>query len=202
MGLNWARMKELVLVLAVWPLFSSLQLLKKVASNRCSNNSYVINVMLMNYSDFPLSTDSLKLAVKQALDRVQKEFQMTGKPMGVGCPSIPVISCHTLCHSFILIWPLARCFSDRLLACPPYVDLMEIMTSLCINRSALQMGRTIYIFMVFGQTLPACFSGNVQLGLVVWKLLNWIRQDQWSILCSNWIVLASSPDWIDLYFWK
>ncbi|OWK59336.1 Heat-stable enterotoxin receptor [Lonchura striata] len=76
-------MKELVLVLAVWPLFSSLQLLKKVASNRCSNNSYVINVMLMNYSDFPLSTDSLKLAVKQALDRVQKEFQMTGENVTV-----------------------------------------------------------------------------------------------------------------------
>uniref|UniRef100_A0A8C9MU84 Guanylate cyclase n=1 Tax=Serinus canaria TaxID=9135 RepID=A0A8C9MU84_SERCA len=70
-------MKILVLVLAIWPLFSSLQLLKQVGSNRCSNNSYVINVMLMNYSDFPSSTDSVKLAVKQALERVQKEFQMT-----------------------------------------------------------------------------------------------------------------------------
>uniref|UniRef100_A0A8C3MZW7 Guanylate cyclase n=1 Tax=Geospiza parvula TaxID=87175 RepID=A0A8C3MZW7_GEOPR len=77
-------MKELVLVLAIWPLFSSLQLLKKVGSDRCNNNSYVINVMLMNYTDFPSSTDSVKLAVKQALERVQKEFQMTGKPVGVG----------------------------------------------------------------------------------------------------------------------
>lgn len=180
MGLNWAVMKQLVLLLAIWPLLSSLQLLKRVGSNRCSNNSYVINVMLMNYSDFPANTDSLKLAVKQALERVQKEFQMTGKPMGV-IPSLCVISCHTLCPSFILIWPLARCFSDRLLACPSYVDLMKIITSLCINRSALQMDRTIYVFIVFGQTLPACFSGHVQLSLVTWKLLNWIRQDQWSI---------------------
>lgn len=153
MGLNWAMMKQLVLVLAIWPLLSSLQRLKQVGSNRCSNNSYVINVMLMNYSDFPSSTDSLKLAVKQALERVQKEFQMTGKPMGVGYPSLCVISCHTLCHSFILIWPSARCFSDRLLACPFYVGLMKIMTSLCINRSVLQMGRTIYIFMVLGRLL-------------------------------------------------
>uniref|UniRef100_A0A8C5X4V6 Guanylate cyclase n=1 Tax=Malurus cyaneus samueli TaxID=2593467 RepID=A0A8C5X4V6_9PASS len=70
-------MKQWVLVLAIWPLFSSLQLLKQVGSNRCSNNSYVINVMLMNYSDFPSSTENLKLAVKQALEKVQKEFQMT-----------------------------------------------------------------------------------------------------------------------------
>uniref|UniRef100_A0A8C9MT75 Guanylate cyclase n=1 Tax=Serinus canaria TaxID=9135 RepID=A0A8C9MT75_SERCA len=76
-------MKILVLVLAIWPLFSSLQLLKQVGSNRCSNNSYVINVMLMNYSDFPSSTDSVKLAVKQALERVQKEFQMTGENVTV-----------------------------------------------------------------------------------------------------------------------
>ncbi|RMC03349.1 hypothetical protein DUI87_20545 [Hirundo rustica rustica] len=76
-------MKQPVLVLAVWPLLSSLQLLKQVGSNRCSNNSYVINVMLMNYSDFPSSTDSLKLAVKQALERVQKELQMTGENVTV-----------------------------------------------------------------------------------------------------------------------
>lgn len=103
MGLNGVMMKQLVLLLAIWPLFSSLQLLKQVGSNRCSNNNYVINVMLMNYSDFPSSTDSLKLAVEQALERVRKEFQMTGKPVGVGYPSLPVISCHTLGHSFILI---------------------------------------------------------------------------------------------------
>ncbi|NXR36897.1 GUC2C protein, partial [Zosterops hypoxanthus] len=76
-------MKQLVLLLAIWPLLSSLQLLKRVGSNRCSNNSYVINVMLMNYSDFPANTDSLKLAVKQALERVQKEFQMTGENVTV-----------------------------------------------------------------------------------------------------------------------
>lgn len=202
MGLNWATMKELVLVLAIWPLFSSLQLLKKVGSDRCNNNSYVINVMLMNYTDFPSSTDGVKLAVNQALERVQKEFQMSGKPMGVGYPSLLVISCHTLCHSFLLIWPLARYFSDRFLACPSNVELMERMTSLCINWNALQMGRTIYIFMVFWQTLPACLSGDVQLGLVMWKLLNWIRQDQWSTSCSNWVALASCPDWINLYFLK
>uniref|UniRef100_A0A8C3DX43 Guanylate cyclase n=1 Tax=Corvus moneduloides TaxID=1196302 RepID=A0A8C3DX43_CORMO len=76
-------MKQRVLVLAIWPLFSALQLLKQVGSNRCSNSSYVINVMLMNYSDFPSSTDSLKLAVKQALERVQKELQMTGENVTV-----------------------------------------------------------------------------------------------------------------------
>uniref|UniRef100_A0A803VKK0 Guanylate cyclase n=1 Tax=Ficedula albicollis TaxID=59894 RepID=A0A803VKK0_FICAL len=57
-------MKQLVLVLAIWPLFSSLQLLKQEGSNQCSNNNYVINVMLMNYSDFPSSTDSLKFVVE------------------------------------------------------------------------------------------------------------------------------------------
>uniref|UniRef100_A0A8D2MIM4 Guanylate cyclase n=1 Tax=Zonotrichia albicollis TaxID=44394 RepID=A0A8D2MIM4_ZONAL len=54
-------MKELVLVLAIWPLFSSLQLLKKVGSDQCSNNYYALNVMLMNYTDFPSSTDSVEL---------------------------------------------------------------------------------------------------------------------------------------------
>ncbi|NXP62003.1 GUC2C protein, partial [Chloropsis cyanopogon] len=73
----------LVLVLGIWPLFSSLQLLKQAGPNRCNNNSYVINVMLMNYSDFPLSTDSLELAVNQALERVRKEFQMTGENVTV-----------------------------------------------------------------------------------------------------------------------
>ncbi|NWT15255.1 GUC2C protein, partial [Vireo altiloquus] len=76
-------MKQLVLVLAIWPLFSSLQLLKQVGSNWCSNNSYWINVMLMNYLDFPSSTESLELAVKRALEHVQKEFQMTGENVTV-----------------------------------------------------------------------------------------------------------------------
>uniref|UniRef100_A0A663MRT2 Guanylate cyclase n=1 Tax=Athene cunicularia TaxID=194338 RepID=A0A663MRT2_ATHCN len=70
-------MKQRILCLALWPLFFSLQLLQQVCSNECNNNSYVINVMLMNYSDFPSTTDNLKLAVKQALKRVQNEFQMT-----------------------------------------------------------------------------------------------------------------------------
>ncbi|NWI60931.1 GUC2C protein, partial [Calyptomena viridis] len=76
-------MKQRMLVLAIWPLFSSLQLLQQVGSNQCNNNSYVINVMLMNYMDFPLSTASLKLTVKQALEIVQNEFQKTGENVTV-----------------------------------------------------------------------------------------------------------------------
>uniref|UniRef100_A0A8D2MG25 Guanylate cyclase n=1 Tax=Zonotrichia albicollis TaxID=44394 RepID=A0A8D2MG25_ZONAL len=60
-------MKELVLVLAIWPLFSSLQLLKKVGSDQCSNNYYALNVMLMNYTDFPSSTDSWLPAIHDAV---------------------------------------------------------------------------------------------------------------------------------------
>uniref|UniRef100_A0A672TTA3 Guanylate cyclase n=1 Tax=Strigops habroptila TaxID=2489341 RepID=A0A672TTA3_STRHB len=70
-------MKKRMLGLALWPLFFSLQLLHQVSSNECSNNNYVINVMLMNYSDFPSTTDNLKLAVKQALKRVQNEVHLT-----------------------------------------------------------------------------------------------------------------------------
>uniref|UniRef100_A0A8B9MAW6 Guanylate cyclase n=1 Tax=Accipiter nisus TaxID=211598 RepID=A0A8B9MAW6_9AVES len=76
-------MKQRMLGLALWPLFFSLQLLQQVRSNECSNNNYVINVMLMNCSDFPSTTDNLKLAVKQALKRIQNEFQMTGKNVTV-----------------------------------------------------------------------------------------------------------------------
>uniref|UniRef100_A0A8C0IH26 Guanylate cyclase n=1 Tax=Bubo bubo TaxID=30461 RepID=A0A8C0IH26_BUBBB len=76
-------MKQRILCLALWPLFFSLQLLQQVCSNECNNNSYVINVMLMNYSDFPSTTDNLKLAVKQALKRVQNEFQMTAENVTV-----------------------------------------------------------------------------------------------------------------------
>uniref|UniRef100_A0A8C8BCE7 Guanylate cyclase n=1 Tax=Otus sunia TaxID=257818 RepID=A0A8C8BCE7_9STRI len=94
-------MKQRILCLALWPLFFSVQLLQQVCSNECNNNSYVINVMLMNYSDFPSTTDDLKLAVKQALKRVQNEFQMTGKATGVGYPSPDVVS--------------SNCSSDRLL---------------------------------------------------------------------------------------
>ncbi|KFQ45040.1 Heat-stable enterotoxin receptor [Nestor notabilis] len=70
-------MKKQMLGLALWPLFFSLQVLHQVSSNECSNNNYVINVMLMNYSDFPSTTDNLKSAVKQALKRVQNEVQLT-----------------------------------------------------------------------------------------------------------------------------
>ncbi|NXG43929.1 GUC2C protein, partial [Psilopogon haemacephalus] len=76
-------MKKRMLSLALWPLFFSLQLLQllqlQVDSEECSNNKYVINVMLMNYSDLPSSTENLKLAVEQALERVQNDFQTTGK---------------------------------------------------------------------------------------------------------------------------
>lgn len=60
--------------------------------------------------------------------------------------------------------------------CSIFVDLTEIMTYLCKNRRALQMSRTIFAFMLFGQTLPVGFSGDVQLG--TWDLLNWIRHNQ------------------------
>lgn len=96
-------MKTRMLGLALWPLFFSLQLLQQVVSNGCGNNNYVINVMLMNYSDFPSAVDSLKSAVKQALKVVQKEFQAAGKAMGLGYFSLAVVSCQTLCHSFLLI---------------------------------------------------------------------------------------------------
>ncbi|NXM08435.1 GUC2C protein, partial [Tyrannus savana] len=76
-------MKQQILVLAIWPLFSSLQLLQQVGSNQCSNNNYVINVMLMNYSDFPSSTENLKETVTQALERVQNEFQTTAENVTV-----------------------------------------------------------------------------------------------------------------------
>nr|XP_009487818.1 PREDICTED: heat-stable enterotoxin receptor [Pelecanus crispus] len=71
-------MKQQILGLALWPLFFSLQLLQQVGSNECSNNNYVINVMLMNYLDFPSTTENLELAVNQALKRVQDEFEITG----------------------------------------------------------------------------------------------------------------------------
>ncbi|KAJ7397244.1 hypothetical protein BTVI_137549 [Pitangus sulphuratus] len=59
------------------------KLQQQVGSNQCSNNNYVINVMLLNYSDFPSSTESLKEAVKQALEWVQNEFQTTGENVTV-----------------------------------------------------------------------------------------------------------------------
>ncbi|XP_054242553.1 guanylyl cyclase C [Indicator indicator] len=80
-------MKKRMLGLALWPLYFSFQLLQllqqQVDSSECSNNSYVINVMLMNYSDLPSSTDILKLAVERAMERVQKEIQTTEKNVTV-----------------------------------------------------------------------------------------------------------------------
>ncbi|NXG90269.1 GUC2C protein, partial [Stercorarius parasiticus] len=76
-------MKQQILCLALWPLFFSLRLLQQVGSNECSNNSYVINVMLMNYTDLPSNTDNLKLAVEKALKRVQNELQMAGANVSV-----------------------------------------------------------------------------------------------------------------------
>ncbi|NWU49356.1 GUC2C protein, partial [Dromas ardeola] len=76
-------MKQQILCLALWPLFFSLRLLQQVGSNECGNNTYVINVMLMNYSDLPSNTDNLKLAVEKALKRVQNELQMAGTNVSV-----------------------------------------------------------------------------------------------------------------------
>lgn len=178
MSLNWAIMKKLILCLALWPLFFSLQLLQQINLHECRNNSYVINVMLMNYSDFPSSTENLKLAVNQALERVQNELQSTGKTwLSLSCPDflsdfVPQLSIHLTFRKLLLTQ--APCLSIHH---PSEV----IMISLCKDRTALQMCRTIFAFMVFGQTLPACFSEDVQVGLGMWELLNWIRQDQWSI---------------------
>ncbi|NWU68953.1 GUC2C protein, partial [Pterocles burchelli] len=76
-------MKQWMLGLALWPFFFLLQLLQQVCSKECGNNNYVINVMLMNYSDFPATPGNLELAVKQALKRVQNEFQVTGENITV-----------------------------------------------------------------------------------------------------------------------
>ncbi|KAM6146376.1 LOW QUALITY PROTEIN: guanylyl cyclase C [Phoenicopterus ruber ruber] len=76
-------MKKQMLGLALWPLFFSLQLLQQDCSSECSNKGYVINVMLMNYSDFPSTADNLKSAVEAALAIVQRGFQMSGENVTV-----------------------------------------------------------------------------------------------------------------------
>lgn len=97
-------MKKLMLNLAFLPLFFSLQLRQQqLDSTACRNNRYVINVMLMNYSDLPSSTDNLKLAVEQALETVQNDLHTIGKATGFGYPSPALIFCLTLPHSFLLI---------------------------------------------------------------------------------------------------
>ncbi|NXL95367.1 GUC2C protein, partial [Alectura lathami] len=76
-------MKQRLLGLALWLLFISLQLLQQIGSNGCSNNNYVINVMLMADSNFPSTTENLTSAVEEALTAVQKELQMAGENIKV-----------------------------------------------------------------------------------------------------------------------
>uniref|UniRef100_A0A8C9F6I8 Guanylate cyclase n=1 Tax=Pavo cristatus TaxID=9049 RepID=A0A8C9F6I8_PAVCR len=71
-------MKQRMLGLALWLLFLSLQLLQQVGSNGCSNNNYVINVMLMPDSDFPSTSENLTLAVEEALSTIQNELEREG----------------------------------------------------------------------------------------------------------------------------
>uniref|UniRef100_A0A8C2T9H1 Guanylate cyclase n=1 Tax=Coturnix japonica TaxID=93934 RepID=A0A8C2T9H1_COTJA len=68
-------MNQRMLGLALWLLLLYLQLLQQVGSNRCSNNNYVINVMLMPDSDFPSTSENLTSAVKDALSTVQSELE-------------------------------------------------------------------------------------------------------------------------------
>ncbi|XP_013803059.1 guanylyl cyclase C isoform X1 [Apteryx mantelli] len=71
-------MKQRMLHLAIWPLFLLLPLLQQVGSNKCSNNNYVINVMLMDSMDFPATAHDLRSAVEQALEMIREQFQMAG----------------------------------------------------------------------------------------------------------------------------
>ncbi|NXN10139.1 GUC2C protein, partial [Indicator maculatus] len=119
-------MKKRMLGLALWPLYFSFQLLQllqqQVDSSECSNNSYVINVMLMNYSDLPSSTDILKLAVERAMERVQKEIQTTEKNVTVNATFHSFTSslyvskgCHTsTCEGVELIKEI---YDDGMLGC-------------------------------------------------------------------------------------
>uniref|UniRef100_A0A8C2TCT9 Guanylate cyclase n=1 Tax=Coturnix japonica TaxID=93934 RepID=A0A8C2TCT9_COTJA len=85
-------MNQRMLGLALWLLLLYLQLLQQVGSNRCSNNNYVINVMLMPDSDFPSTSENLTSAVKDALSTVQSELETEGKAIGAGDPS-PTVTC-------------------------------------------------------------------------------------------------------------
>ncbi|KGL83192.1 Heat-stable enterotoxin receptor [Tinamus guttatus] len=71
-------MKQWMLPLAIWPLFLLLPLLQEIGSNKCSNDSYVINVMLMDNTDFPVTTYDLRSTVEQALNIIREQFQMEG----------------------------------------------------------------------------------------------------------------------------
>ncbi|NXA36886.1 GUC2C protein, partial [Eudromia elegans] len=71
-------MKQWMFPLAIWPLFLLLPLLQKFVSSECGNDSYVINVMLMDSRDFPVTTSDLMSAVQQALEVVQEQLHMEG----------------------------------------------------------------------------------------------------------------------------
>ncbi|KFV75773.1 Heat-stable enterotoxin receptor [Struthio camelus australis] len=71
-------MKQRMLQLAIWPLFLLLPLLQQVGSNKCSDDSYVINVMLMDSMDFPATGPDLRSAVEKALEMIRGQFQMAG----------------------------------------------------------------------------------------------------------------------------
>ncbi|NXE53575.1 GUC2C protein, partial [Casuarius casuarius] len=69
-------MRQRMLRLAVWPLFLLLLVLQQVGSNKCLNNNYVINVMLMDNKDFPATALDLISAVEQALEMIREQFQV------------------------------------------------------------------------------------------------------------------------------
>uniref|UniRef100_A0A669PWR8 Guanylate cyclase n=1 Tax=Phasianus colchicus TaxID=9054 RepID=A0A669PWR8_PHACC len=71
-------MKQRMLGLALWLLFLFLQLLQQAGSSRCSDNNYVINVMLMPDSDFPSTSENLTSAVEEALSTIQNELETEG----------------------------------------------------------------------------------------------------------------------------
>ncbi|OXB73074.1 UNVERIFIED_CONTAM: hypothetical protein H355_006908 [Colinus virginianus] len=85
-------MRQRTLGLALWLLFLSLQLLQQVASFGCSDDNYVINVMLMPDSDFPSTSENLTSAVNEALRTVQNELDAEGKARAIGDPSPTVVS--------------------------------------------------------------------------------------------------------------
>jgi len=156
-------MKQRMLGLALWLLFLSLQLLQQVGSSRCNNNNYMINVMLMPDSDFPSTSENLTSAVEEALSTIQNELQTEGKAMGVGDPSPTVVSSHFLPLFFYSSDLHQTAFqTGSLVLCSTYIDLTEIMVSLCEKRSALQIGRARFAFIVTEQSLSACFLVGIE----------------------------------------
>uniref|UniRef100_A0A8C2TC36 Guanylate cyclase n=1 Tax=Coturnix japonica TaxID=93934 RepID=A0A8C2TC36_COTJA len=119
-------MNQRMLGLALWLLLLYLQLLQQVGSNRCSNNNYVINVMLMPDSDFPSTSENLTSAVKDALSTVQSELETEGKAIGAGDPSPTVVSSHFLVDT-ILSLPLISVGSFGL-SCDYKENLTRLLT--------------------------------------------------------------------------